>query len=96
MNPVERVKVSAILPVYNVEQYIGRCIESLKAQTLAGLEFIFVDDCSTDGSMEKVEAWAAEDERVRILRNGENLGAGPSANRGIEWAREQRYLISFA
>ena len=80
-------KVSVILPVYNVEAYIGKCIDSLKAQMLEGLEFIFVDDCSTDGSMTEVEAWAAEDERVHILCNEENLGAGPSRNRGIEAAR---------
>ena len=80
-------KVSVIIPCYNVERYIGRCIESLQAQTLKELEFIFVDDCSTDESMTTVEAWAAEDERVRILRNEENFGAGQSRNRGIESAR---------
>ena len=87
-NPGEgEVRVSVILPVYNVEPYIGRCIESLKLQILDGLEFIFVDDCSCDGSMEAVKAWAAEDERVRIIYNEENLGAGPTRNRGIEEAR---------
>ena len=80
-------KVSVILPVYNVERYIRRCIESLQAQTMTELEFIFVDDCSTDGSMVAVEEWATEDDRVRILRNEENLGAGPSRNRGIEIAK---------
>ena len=80
-------KVSVILPVYNVAPYLGRCIESLQAQTLADLEFIFVDDCSTDGSMESVEAWAEKDSRVRILRNEKNIGPGPSRNRGIEEAR---------
>lgn len=82
-----RIKVSVILPVYNVEGYIERCIESLQAQKLDGLEFIFVDDCSTDGSMKPVEAWAAKDERVRIIRNDENIGTGPSRNRGIEVAQ---------
>ena len=80
-------KVSVILPVHNVDPYIGRCIESLQAQTMRELEFIFVDDCSTDGSLAQAEAWAAEDGRVRIVRNEENLGAGPSRNRGIEEAR---------
>ena len=81
------VKISVILPVYNVEPYIGRCIECLRTQLLDGLEFVFVDDCGTDGSMAAVEAWAAQDPRVRILRNGKNIGAGPSRNRGIEAAR---------
>ena len=87
-------KVSVVLPVYNVEPYIGRCIESLRAQTLGDIELIFVDDCGTDGSMAAVEAWAARDSRVRILRNEENLGQGPSRNRGIEAARGD-YLAFF-
>ena len=83
----ETISISVIIPVYNVEGYIGRCIESLQVQTLKELEFIFVDDCSTDDSIAAVEAWAAQDERVRILRNKENLGPGPSRNHGIDAAR---------
>lgn len=79
--------ISIILPVYNVEPWIGECIKSLKKQKLDGLEFIFVDDCGTDESMKAVEAWAAEDDRVVILRNEKNIGSGPSRNRGIEAAR---------
>ena len=66
------IKISVILPVYNVEPWIGDCIESLKRQRQDGLEFIFVDDCSTDNSMRAVEEWAAEDERMKIIRNEEN------------------------
>ena len=87
MSASNPIKISVILPVYNVEEYIGRCIESLQTQTLKGLEFIFVDDCSTDDSMAAVDAWAAEDGRVLVIHNEENLGAGPSRNRGIEAAR---------
>lgn len=83
--------ISVILPVYNVEPWIGDCIESLKKQNLDGLEFIFVDDCGTDGSIKAVETWAAEDDRVVILRNEHNIGSGPSRNRGIE-AAEGEYL----
>ena len=82
-----KTTVSVILPVYNVEPWIGDCIESLKKQKLLGLEFIFVDDCGTDNSMRAVEAWAAEDARVHIIRNPQNLGAGPSRNAGIETVR---------
>ena len=82
-------KISVIIPVYNVEPWIGECIESLKKQKQEGLEFIFVDDCGTDNSMKIVESWAAEDKRVRILRNKENAGSGPSRNAGIAAARGQ-------
>ena len=89
----EAIKVTVILPAYNVKPYIGRCIESLQNQTLRELEFIFVDDCSEDDSMAAVIAWAGQDERVRILRNDVNRGAGYSRNRGIEAARGE--YISF-
>ena len=81
------VAISVILPVYNVEPWIGECIDSLKKQKQEGLEFIFVDDCSTDGSLSVIESFAKEDSRVRILQNKENCGAGPSRNAGIEAAR---------
>ena len=83
----ETVKVSVILPVYNVEPYIGKCLESLRSQTLKELEFIFVDDKSTDRSISIVEDAAKEDPRIRILYNDENVGPGPSRNRGIDMAR---------
>ena len=87
MGITDEIKISVILPVYNVEPWIGDCIESLKKQRQDGLEFIFVDDCSTDNSIGVVEDWAAKDNRVRIIHNKENIGQGPSRNRGIEIAR---------
>ena len=83
----ETIKVSVVIPVYNAGPYISRCIDSLKSQTMKELEFIFVDDCSKDKSMEWVVEWAAIDHRVKILRNGQNLGEGGSRNRGIEAAQ---------
>lgn len=80
------VYISVILPVFRVEPWIGRCIESLKRQTMTELEFIFVDDCTDDASMAAVEVFSENDDRVRILRNEKNLGPGPSRNRGIEAA----------
>lgn len=83
MNP----KISVIIPVFNPGRGIKRCIDSLRAQTLKEIEMIFVDDLGTDDSMEKVRASAAEDSRIQIVKNVENIGAGPSRNRGIELAR---------
>ena len=81
------VKISIIIPVYNAERYISRCIESLKEQSLQELEFIFVDDCSVDNSMDAVHEWAHMDSRVKIIRNDNNLGEGTSRNIGLEAAR---------
>ena len=86
-NSERQTTISVILPVYNVERWIGACIESLKKQKLEGLEFIFVDDCGDDDSMKAVRTWAAEDSRVHIIKNEKNIGSGPSRNRGIEAAR---------
>ncbi|MBR3326041.1 MAG: glycosyltransferase family 2 protein [Atopobiaceae bacterium] len=87
------IKVSAVIPVHNAGDYIHRCIASLQEQAMDGLEFVFVDDTSTDDSMQAVEAWAAADDRVRIVRNDENLGEGGSRNAGIR-AAQGRYFIS--
>jgi len=83
----ENIKVSIILPVWNPGSGIERCIQSLREQTLREIEMIFVDDCGTDDAMEKVRTAAAEDPRIRIIRNPENLGPGPSRNAGIAAAR---------
>lgn len=81
------IKISVVIPVYNAEPYISRCIESLKAQTLAELEFIFVDDLGQDKSMDFVYKWASIDSRVIILQNEHNAGEGASRNRGIKAAK---------
>lgn len=74
-------KVSVIIPVWNPGPGISRCIESLRNQTLNDIEMIFVDDCGTDNSMDKVHSAAKKDSRIRIIENEENFGAGPSRNR---------------
>ena len=88
----ERPRISVILPVWNPGPGIDRCISSLRGQTLKDIEMIFVDDRGTDDAMEKIRAAAAEDPRIRILENPENMGSGPSRNRGIEAARGEYIL----
>ena len=80
-------KVSVIVPVWNPGPGIRRCVESLRSQTLEDIEMIFVDDCGTDGAMDLVRSAAAEDPRIRIITNAENMGPGVSRNVGIEAAR---------
>lgn len=71
---MQEPKVSIIVPVYNVEKYIGRCIESIKRQTLKEWELICVDDCSPDKSYDIIESYARDDSRIRILRHDKNHG----------------------
>lgn len=80
----DRPKVSIVLPVYKVEAYISKCIESLQKQTLKELEFIFVDDCGGDQSISIVKEYAKSDHRIKVLHNESNMGAGKSRNRGID------------
>ena len=70
-------KVSVIVPVWNPSPAISRCVDSLRGQTLEDIEMIFVDDFGTDGAMDIVRAAAAEDPRIRIITNAENLYSGP-------------------
>ena len=85
-NKEAEIKVSVIIPVWNTGPGISRCIESLRNQTLKEIEMIFVDDCGSDDSMDSVRVAAAEDSRIRIITNEENIGSGASRNRGIEAA----------
>lgn len=85
---VESVKVmiSVIVPVYNVEKYLPRCIESILAQTHADWELILVDDGSTDGSGEICDRYASADSRVKAIHT-RNRGVSSARNRGLDEAR---------
>jgi len=80
------VKVSVLVPVYNVKKYLRQCLDSLAAQTLDGIEFICIDDGSTDGCSEILDAYAEKDERFRVIHK-ENSGYGASMNVGLRAAR---------
>ncbi len=79
------VKVSIIIPVYNVERYLEECMESVLGQTLKEIEIICVNDGSSDGSPGILKEYARQDKRV-ILIDQENRGYGYAMNRGIERA----------
>lgn len=67
-------KVSVIVPVYNVEKFIGRCIESIQKQTLTDWELILVDDCSPDNSIEIIQEYEKKDSRIIVKRHDVNHG----------------------
>ena len=80
-------KVSIVIPVYNVEPYIERCLHSLFCQTLDDIEYLFVDDCSTDSSINKIhnilEIYPNRKSQVRILQHNINRGVGATRATGI-------------
>ena len=78
-------KISVIVPVYNVEKYLPRCVDSILAQTYENLEVILVDDGAKDNSAAICDAYAAKDSRVQVLHK-ENGGLSSARNAGLETA----------
>ena len=74
------MKVSVLVPIYGVEKYIGQCAKTLFAQTYADIEYVFVDDCTPDRSIEVLQQILAEypqrKNQVRIIRHEHNRGLG--------------------
>ncbi len=79
------MKISAIVPVYNTEKQVGRCIDSIRAQTYPEWELILVDDGSTDGSLAVLKEYEKKDSRITIIHQ-DNAGPGLARNTGIEHA----------
>ena len=88
--------ISIIVPVFQVEHYLSRCIESIQNQTYSDLDIILIDDGSTDRSGEICDRYAKEDLRIRVYHT-ENRGLSAARNLGLEKAREnQSPYIAFA
>ena len=79
-------KVSIIVPVYNTEKYLDKCLRSLINQTLADIEIICINDGSTDKSYEMLKTWASADKRIKLLTQ-ENSKQGAARNRGLDIAQ---------
>ncbi|WP_410984906.1 glycosyltransferase [Bacillus cereus] len=78
-------KVSIIIPVYNVENLLGRCLNSLMSQTLEDIEIIMINDGSTDRSAEILNEYAKKDKRIIVIEK-ENGGVSSARNKGIQIA----------
>ena len=76
------IKVSIIIPIYNVENYLKECLDSVVGQTLKDIEIICVNDGSTDNSLAIIKDYAVEDSRIKII-DKKNSGYGHSMNIGI-------------
>lgn len=78
-------KVSIIVPIYNVEVYLSRCLDSLVTQALKEIEIIAVNDGSTDGSLKIIQDYARHDQRIRVI-DKPNGGVSSARNEGIRSA----------
>lgn len=81
----ESVKVSVIVPIYNVEKYIGKCILSIIEQTYKNIEIILVDDGSLDDSGNIADEYATRDNRIKVLHKT-NAGVSAARNSGLDAA----------
>lgn len=81
----EKIKVSIILPIYNVEKYIEQCLESINKQTYKNIEIILVDDGSPDNCGKIIDEYAKKDIRVKVIHK-ENSGVSAARNSGLEVA----------
>lgn len=89
---INNVKVSVIIPVYNVEDFLGECLESVINQSLMDIEIICVNDGSTDNSKSILEKYSEWDDRIIVI-NQENCGLGCARNTGLSHAKGD--FISF-
>ena len=80
------LKISVILPVYNVAQYLDSCLKSVIRQTLNEIEIICINDGSTDNSLEILKEFSRNDSRIIVITQ-ENAGAGAARNKGLSLAK---------
>lgn len=83
--------VSVVVPVYNAEAYLDRCVSSITGQSYSELQIILVNDGSTDRSAALCDAWAEKDRRIKVIHK-ENAGAGMARNSGID-AADGDYIL---
>ena len=86
-------KVTVVIPIYNVEGYLDRCVDTVVSQSYNNLEIILVDDGSTDSCPEICDGWAKKDSRIKVIHK-ENEGLGMARNTGIDNATGE-YILFF-
>ena len=90
---MERELISIIIPIYNTEKYLDRCLTSVVRSSYQNIEILLVDDGSTDGSADICDRWAAQDSRVRVIHK-KNGGVSSARNEGIQHlSQDSKYLL---
>ncbi|MER5555812.1 CDP-glycerol glycerophosphotransferase family protein [Streptomyces sp. NPDC002793] len=87
-------RLTVVVPLYNVEEYLGACLDSLAGQTMADLEVVMVDDGSTDGSADVAMEFSRRDPRFRLIRQ-KNAGLGAARNAGAAQAHPDAGFLAF-
>ena len=79
---MSEIKMSVVMPVYNGREYLYEAIESILKQSFTDFEFIIINDCSTDNSLEIIQSFS--DQRIKLINNTNNLGQGNTLNKGFD------------
>ena len=82
----EEILISVIVPIYNVESFLGKCIKSIQEQTYSNIEIILVDDGSTDGSEVICDEFAQTDKRIKVIHK-QNGGITSARKAGVNIAQ---------
>lgn len=91
-NNAKNTKISVVVPIFNVEDYIGPCLDSILNQTFKEFEVICVNDGSTDSSLDILKEYANKDNRIKII-NKDNAGYGHTMNIGMDMASGEYFVI---
>ena len=86
MNINKNIAISVIIPVYNQEKFLSKCLDSICTQTLENIEIIIINDASTDNSYEIMKEYSKNDSRIVLLNQTKNFGQGIARNLGIDIA----------
>lgn len=92
-NNATKPKVSVVMAVFNSERYIRQAIESILNQEFKNFEFIIINDCSGDNSLEMIKDYSKKDKRITVINNHSNQGAASARNSGIKVARGKYIAI---
>lgn len=85
--------VTVVIPCYNVENFIDKCLNSVLKQTYKDLEIIMYDDCSKDKTKEKLKNWSKKDNRIKVYFGTKNVGPGGAKNEGLKKATGKYVLF---
>lgn len=85
--------ITILTPFYNTARYLEQCIQSVLAQSYRNFEYILADNCSTDGSLDIAQRYAARDPRIRVVTHSEFVGQMPNYNRALRYvAPDSQYV----
>lgn len=88
------IKISIVVPIYNAEKKLMKCLGSMQNQTLKEIEIVCIDDCSSDGSFTLLQKIAKQDDRINLLQNHKNMGTFATRKRGVAEAKGEYIMFA--